>query len=371
MIHAGGNAFEVRNGSFSFKVKVDERTCSCRMWQLSGLPCVHGTAAILKINKLPEQYVPNWFRKELYYATYHNYLSPVGGIDFWPDQSQYSKVLPPIVKKMPGRPRKKRVRAKGEGGSSTRVSKVGVSMTCQNCFKVGHNKKGCKEPPGVKPVKQKRRCGRPSKEPSSENVDAQTDDVPPPSSVSGQESGEARGQTNDFGGVGSSVSGTGSGGRSVRGSDVPGMERPQQQRAFTRVGGVQFTTRGAPRGSLQKQSANRGFAYWFGEGSGQAGGQQSGQGSGQTGEESGQAGGQESGQAGGHKAGQAGGHESGLGSEAIPTQSSQATKPRVARQQRPFVRPAQRLPSQRILQRKLTKKIHGEGSSQEQAMELD
>ena len=179
MIHAGGNAFEVRNGSFSFKVKVDERTCSCRMWQLSGLPCVHGTAAILKINKLPEQYVPNWFRKELYYATYHNYLSPVGGIDFWPDQSQYSKVLPPIVKKMPGRPRKKRVRAKGEGGSSTRVSKVGVSMTCQNCFKVGHNKKGCKEPPGVKPVKQKRRCGRPSKEPSSENVDAQTDDVPP------------------------------------------------------------------------------------------------------------------------------------------------------------------------------------------------
>ena len=88
VIPAGGNNFEVRNGSYSFKVKVDERSCSCRMWELSGLPCVHGTTAIFKINKQPEDYVPNWFRKELYYATYHNYLSPVGGIDFWPDQSE-------------------------------------------------------------------------------------------------------------------------------------------------------------------------------------------------------------------------------------------------------------------------------------------
>ncbi|GJT61828.1 multidrug resistance-associated protein 5 [Tanacetum coccineum] len=40
-------------------------------------------------------------------------------------QSMYSTVLPPKPRKLPGRPRKKRIRSMGEGGSSTRVSKVG------------------------------------------------------------------------------------------------------------------------------------------------------------------------------------------------------------------------------------------------------
>nr|GEY07283.1 multidrug resistance-associated protein 5 [Tanacetum cinerariifolium] len=40
-----------------------------------------------------------------------------------PDQSMYSTVLPPKPRKMLGRPKKKRIRAIGEGGSSTRVSK--------------------------------------------------------------------------------------------------------------------------------------------------------------------------------------------------------------------------------------------------------
>ncbi|GKE51869.1 hypothetical protein Tco_1487025 [Tanacetum coccineum] len=43
---------------------------------------------------------------------------------FWPDQSMYSTVLPPKHRKMPGKPRKKRIRAISEGSSSTRVSKV-------------------------------------------------------------------------------------------------------------------------------------------------------------------------------------------------------------------------------------------------------
>ncbi|GKD10524.1 hypothetical protein Tco_1190209 [Tanacetum coccineum] len=81
------NLFEVRSGSEGFTVDEGKRTCSCRMWPLSGLPCVQATK---------------------------------------PDQSMYSTVLTPKPRKMPGRPRKKIIRAIGEGGSSTRVSKVGV-----------------------------------------------------------------------------------------------------------------------------------------------------------------------------------------------------------------------------------------------------
>ncbi|GJZ24817.1 hypothetical protein Tco_0562276 [Tanacetum coccineum] len=45
------------------------------------------------------------------------------GINFWPDQTMYSTVLPPKPRKMSGKPRNKRFRYVGEGGSSTRVSK--------------------------------------------------------------------------------------------------------------------------------------------------------------------------------------------------------------------------------------------------------
>ncbi|GJZ83105.1 hypothetical protein Tco_0648278 [Tanacetum coccineum] len=39
-------------------------------------------------------------------------------------ESMYSTVLPPKPRKMPGRPKKKKIRAIGEGGSSTRISKL-------------------------------------------------------------------------------------------------------------------------------------------------------------------------------------------------------------------------------------------------------
>ena len=316
------------------------------MWELSGLPCVHGTAAIYKIKKQPEDYVPNWFRKELYYATYHNYLSPVGGIEFWPDQSEYSKVLPPKAKKMPGRPRKKRIRSKGEGGSSTRVSKVGVQMTCQNCFKVGHNKKGCKEAAAEKPVKPKKKVGRPSKNESNvtDHVDTPTESVQAPSAPNVSQTG---------------LSSSGSGGsvaNDVRGSDIPGMQTPQHQSALRKVGGVHFATgssgtSGARRTLRQHQPTSRGFAYWFGD-------QRAGKGSGSTQPTQGS---------------QTNGNEA---SQVIQTQSSQViqpTQPNQAiqqNQQRAFVIP-RRVPSQRVLQKKLSKNVSGEGSSQQNAMHLD
>ncbi|GKA51904.1 hypothetical protein Tco_0745100 [Tanacetum coccineum] len=122
VIHTGGESFEVRSGSDALKVSTFTM------------------------------------------STYHNNLSPIRvAIDFWPDQSQFSKVLPPKLRVMLGRPRKKRIRASHEDGSGTRVSKVGGQVTCQNYFQVGHNKKGCKAPPVQKPVMEKKKAGRPRK----------------------------------------------------------------------------------------------------------------------------------------------------------------------------------------------------------------
>ncbi|GJT20804.1 hypothetical protein Tco_0890741 [Tanacetum coccineum] len=68
--------------------------------------------------------------------------------------------LPPIIQKMSGRPRKKRVRHPTE--NDYEVSKVGRQMTCQLCYKTGHNKQTYTAEKQPKPQKS----GKPPKPPS-------------------------------------------------------------------------------------------------------------------------------------------------------------------------------------------------------------
>ncbi|GKB43840.1 hypothetical protein Tco_0888782, partial [Tanacetum coccineum] len=163
VIPAGRNLFEVRSGSEGFTVDEGKRTCTCRMWQLSGLHCVQVTLVIFLINRVPESYVPTWFEIDMYFVAYHNYVKLVPGMNFWLDQSMYSTVLPPKPRKMPGSPKKKRIRAICEGGSSTRISKLGSQGSCSNCKKPGHNKSSCKEPVVEQTPKPKRVVRRPKK----------------------------------------------------------------------------------------------------------------------------------------------------------------------------------------------------------------
>ncbi|GJT72355.1 multidrug resistance-associated protein 5 [Tanacetum coccineum] len=171
VIPAGGNLYEVRLGSKGFTVDEGKRTCSCRMWQLSGLPCVHATKLIFLINRVPESYVPTWFETDMYFMAYHKYVKPVPDMNFWPDQSMCSTVLPPKPRKMPGRPRKKRIRAMGEVGSSTIVSKVGSHGSCSNCKKPRHNKLSFKEPVVEQTPKPKGLVGRPRKKQSMDDFE--------------------------------------------------------------------------------------------------------------------------------------------------------------------------------------------------------
>ncbi|GJW37893.1 pentatricopeptide repeat-containing protein, partial [Tanacetum coccineum] len=109
-----------RNGSEAFGVDEQRITCTCRLIQLSGLPCPYAIAVIFKLNRRAEEYVPTCFRRQSFHASYHQYLTPIGGMTFWPDCSAMSRVLPPKPKTMPGRPRKKRIRAAHENKSTTR-----------------------------------------------------------------------------------------------------------------------------------------------------------------------------------------------------------------------------------------------------------
>ncbi|BAF23783.2 Os08g0432600 [Oryza sativa Japonica Group] len=103
----GDAGFEVRDKKWRFTVDLTSKTCSCRYWQVSGIPCQHACAALFKMAQEPNNCIHECFSLERYKKTYQHVLQPVEHESAWP-VSPNPKPLPPRVKKMPGRPKKNR-----------------------------------------------------------------------------------------------------------------------------------------------------------------------------------------------------------------------------------------------------------------------
>jgi hypothetical protein len=54
--------FSVTDGIDTYVVNLIERTCACRKWDLTGIPCCHVIAAIYYNQANPEDYVAHWYR---------------------------------------------------------------------------------------------------------------------------------------------------------------------------------------------------------------------------------------------------------------------------------------------------------------------
>nr|XP_017245786.1 PREDICTED: uncharacterized protein LOC108217466 [Daucus carota subsp. sativus] len=174
----GEGMFEVYIGpTCGYVVNMKEGTCTCNMWKLSGIPCVHAISAIYYGNGNPDDYVDACYMKETYRQTYSGYLQPMEGSNMWPESS-INPVLPPVERRMPGRPKKARRKEFGEDvGTSKkqceetmRVSRKKLQMTCSNCGGSGHNKKTCKNPTKVVNSQPKKNRGRPKVEKPTTSV---------------------------------------------------------------------------------------------------------------------------------------------------------------------------------------------------------
>nr|KAJ0209554.1 hypothetical protein LSAT_V11C400175150 [Lactuca sativa] len=129
VLPSGFNQFETRSGSEAYEVDLDKRTCSCRMWQLNGYGCVHFVAAISYLNRDVEKYVDTYFFKAMYMKTYHYKNCPMNGSKMW-SETNYISPLPPNNRRMPDRPKTKRVRDVSEKGGNHRFSKKGKKISC-------------------------------------------------------------------------------------------------------------------------------------------------------------------------------------------------------------------------------------------------
>ncbi|PWA53950.1 hypothetical protein CTI12_AA440880 [Artemisia annua] len=137
VIPSGFQELEVRNGNQAYE-------------ELSGIPCIHAVAAYEHMNRDPIEGVHEWYSQQKWFEAYQFTIRPVCGSNMW-KRTRDPPLLPPLMRTMPGRPRKKRILAPDENNSQ--VTRRGRFMTCSNCQERGHNKARCKKEPVPKPPK--------------------------------------------------------------------------------------------------------------------------------------------------------------------------------------------------------------------------
>lgn len=113
---------------------------------LTGIPCCHAVASCIFAKQDPENLIPDCYRVEKYEACYRPIIYPPNGKNLWVS-TPYSDILPPPLRKLPGRPKRKRNKDGDEKArDSSLVSRKGMPARCSTCKQPGHNKTSCKGP---------------------------------------------------------------------------------------------------------------------------------------------------------------------------------------------------------------------------------
>ncbi|KAF7823581.1 uncharacterized protein G2W53_021725 [Senna tora] len=117
-----GVRYEVQCSPNKYDVNLVARTCSCMEFDLTGIPCVHAIAAIGWNNLKPEDFVHPYYTKETYLRVYEPYVKPANGVAMWP-QAGGDPVMPPPLKRPPGRPKKQRKKEHNETSKPNNVKR--------------------------------------------------------------------------------------------------------------------------------------------------------------------------------------------------------------------------------------------------------
>ncbi|KAL3517043.1 hypothetical protein ACH5RR_023945 [Cinchona calisaya] len=67
-----------------YAVDLEQRTCTYRRWDLSGLPCNHAISAIYRTREKLDMYVDDCCKKEAYLRSYEPVVNPASGHNGWP-----------------------------------------------------------------------------------------------------------------------------------------------------------------------------------------------------------------------------------------------------------------------------------------------
>ena len=137
--------FQVKVRDYSHIIDINSKTCDCRRWQLTGVPCSHAIACLRHERINPKSMLAPCYSIQAFNTAYE--------FNIWPcrDQRQWEKVdgpqvQPPLYEKKVGRPPKSRKKQPHEvqGKNGPKFSKHGVTVHCSYCTEANHNSAGCK-----------------------------------------------------------------------------------------------------------------------------------------------------------------------------------------------------------------------------------
>lgn len=132
--------YEVRDTKRRHVVDLEQGECTCRQWQLSGLPCGH-VCAVARFAGLTSVKIlaKPWFYNKTLKGTYAEIIYPLKDITMWETPGDIQQVAPPVItKRRAGRPKKnKRIPSQGE---------VPTRNHCGRCGRPGHNRQSCNVP---------------------------------------------------------------------------------------------------------------------------------------------------------------------------------------------------------------------------------
>jgi len=132
-----------RGGStYRFVVNLKERTCSCRAWDVSGLPCKHAIAYITSIpGEKIEDHVDNYYSVQSFRAAYDGTIPSIPDKSMWPKKELSFFLHRPLLKSTAGRRRQNRYKDVAEGGSKGGKGR----HQCPICQQYGHHWYTCKD----------------------------------------------------------------------------------------------------------------------------------------------------------------------------------------------------------------------------------
>lgn len=71
--------FQVKHELEDLTVNLEVGTCTCRKWDLSGIPCSHAIACAFFLKAKVEIYVSEWYKLDKYMKAYEGSINPCSG----------------------------------------------------------------------------------------------------------------------------------------------------------------------------------------------------------------------------------------------------------------------------------------------------
>jgi len=78
----GDRGFEISEGEDRHTVILEQQRCTCRLWDLFGIPCAHAIKALLYKKQDPTLGIHWWYSKQVWQLVYQHKLQPVRGERF-------------------------------------------------------------------------------------------------------------------------------------------------------------------------------------------------------------------------------------------------------------------------------------------------